>query len=291
MNAPAELLSALSQRGFHVVPESFRIGRPDRVTLPATTDAGAAIVAKKLPADRAELLFRNMNAVWRSSFGERREPPGLPRPLDYIAELNVVIMERLTGRPLAECGDPQRHFDNAIRLIAELHSSDAQATQRRSARSVVRSARRKTDAIIARFAEHAALAGQVIERLEAVRPKDAELVPSHGDYSPRNVIFADRLALIDWERFQMADPARDVAYFATWDWPEQLKRGRSVSNKLLKRATDLYEQHRPGSALHKRIPFHAAAGLTRRAASLVELWPEQSYLVPALLRTALRQLE
>jgi hypothetical protein len=54
---------------------------------------------------------------------------------------------------------------------------------------------------------------------------------------------------------------------------------------------EIYERTRPGTSLRKRIRFHTAAGLIRRAASLVELWPEQSYLVPALAKTALRQFE
>lgn len=292
MTATADLVEVLRQRGLTVAEDKpFVIGRPDRLTLLLQTRAGAKVIAKQVPAGGAEKLFRNMHAVWISSFGERRAPAGLPQPLDCIPELELVLMEHVTGQTLAELGGPERFFEPAIQLIAALHGSDAVAEPERSSRSIVRSVQRKAETVLSRLPEHAGLIREAVAAIESHRAKDSEWVPSHGDCSPRNVLAADRLVLIDWERFQMSDPARDVAYFATWHWPEQLKRGRLPDDSLLKRAATVYETARPGAALRKRIRFHAAAGLMRRAASLVELWPEQSYLVPALARTALRQFE
>lgn len=57
----------------------------------------------------------------------------------------------------------------------------------------------------------------LVARLEALVPEQPQeassLVPSHGDPSPGNCLFApDRLWLIDWEYSAMADPAWDLAY-------------------------------------------------------------------------------
>jgi aminoglycoside phosphotransferase (APT) family kinase protein len=286
-----DLLEGLRGRGFEVADEEFAIGRPDRLTLTLTHRQGTTVIAKQVPAGGAEKLFCNMRAVWNSSFGAARKPPGLPNPIDCIPELETVIMERVEGKTLAEMGAPEKYFELAVELIAALHGSDAVAETERGARSVVRSVQRKAEAVAARLPEHTKLVQEAVEAIEANRPKDSSLVPSHGDCSPRNVLAGERLVFIDWERFQMADPARDVAYFATWAWPDQLKRGRMPDESLLKRAMKLYERARPGISLRKQIRFYAATGLIRRAASLAELWPEQSYLVPALARTALRQFE
>jgi aminoglycoside phosphotransferase (APT) family kinase protein len=67
----------------------------------------------------------------------------------------------------------------------------------------------------------ASFAGTEINRLTAClddlarsqRQSTTRLVPSHGDPSPGNCLFAsDRLWLIDWEYSAMADPAWDLAY-------------------------------------------------------------------------------
>jgi len=292
MTASADLVEVLRQRGLIVADEKpYVIGRPDRVTLLLQTRAGTKVIAKQVRGGGAARLFENMRAVWNSSFGGRRAPAGLPQPLDCIPELELVLMEHVAGQTLAEMGNSERFFESAIQLIAALHGSDAVAETERSSRSIVRSLQRKAETIVSRLPDQTELIREAVAAIEAHRVKDSELVPSHGDCSPRNVLAADRLVLIDWERFQMSDPARDIAYFATWHWPEQLRRGRRPDDSLLKRAVAIYEAARPGAALRKRLRFHAAAGLIRRAASLVELWPERSYLVPALARTALRQFE
>jgi aminoglycoside phosphotransferase (APT) family kinase protein len=289
----SDLLDGLRDRGFEVTDEEFAIGRPDRLTVTLAHGSGPMVIAKQVPQGGAEKLFCNMRAVWNSSFGAARKPPGLPKPIDWIPELDIVIMERVEGKTLAEIGAPERYFEPAIELMAALHSSDAAGETERGARSVVRSVKRKAEAISSRLPEHTKVVQEAVAAMEANRPKDGLLVPSHGDCSPRNVLMSEgeRLVLIDWERFQMADPARDLAYFATWGWPEQLKRGRLPDDSLLKHAVKIYERDRPGISLRKQVRFYAAAGLIRRAASLAELWPEQSYLVPALAKTALRQFE
>jgi aminoglycoside phosphotransferase (APT) family kinase protein len=293
----ADLIEGLRTRGFDVSPERFAIQRPDQTTLAVSSKDGAQLVAKQLPRERAEKLFRNMLAVWNSTFGVARTPAGLPRPLtlelmtETSSEYAVVLMERVEGRPLAEA-QADKFFPEAIALIAALHSSNAVAETERKSRSIVRSLQRKAEVITARAPQFAGVVRSAVAAIELHRRKESELVPSHGDFSPRNVLGGNgRLTLIDWERFQMADPARDVAYFATWPWTDQLKRGRMPDEAPIKRAIELYEQARPGASLRKQIRFYVAAGLIRRAASLVELWPEQSYLVPALAKTALRQFE
>ncbi len=272
---------------------NFPTCRPDQATVPLVTRDGARVVAKFAIGGRGGRTFANMLVVWNSSFGQGRVPPGLPRPIEYWSEGGALLMERLEGRPLAEdrAAGPDR-FDAAVRLLAELHGSDARPETERGSRAMVRSVERKAARIAELAPTHATLAHEVAAAMAAARVKEIELVPSHGDFSPRNVLVVgpERLALIDWDRLQLADPARDVAYFGTSDWADWLRRGRAPNRDRLERAVEVYQAARPGVRLKRSLNWHVAAGCVRRAASVLELWPDQSWLAPAWLRTALREL-
>lgn len=294
-------LAAIEARGLRLEsdgagggPASFGTCRPDQTTVLLVTRDGARVVAKFAVAGRGEQTVVNMLAVWNSSFGQGRIPPGLPRPIEYLSDCGALLMERLDGRPLAEdrAAGPDR-FDAAVRLLAELHSSDARPEKERGSRSIVRSVERKAARIAELAPAQAALANEVSAAIAAARVKEAELVPSHGDFSPRNVLVVgpERLALIDWDRLQLADPARDVAYFGTSDWADWLRRGRAPNRDRLERAVEVYQAARPEVRLKRSLSWHVAAGCVRRAASVLELWPDQAWLAPAWLRTAQRELE
>ncbi len=291
-NPNTDRLAHLLGHGLHLDGDAFVIGRPDQATIPLVTASGAKVVAKFFTSDRGANTFANMNALWASSFGAQRQPPGLPQPLDFLPDCGALIMERLEGRPLAELhASAQEHFEPALRLLADLHQCDATPAVKRSSRSIVRSAERKAARIAELSPAHAALAKELAVALEAGRVKERELVPSHGDFSPRNLfVGADRLAVIDWDRFQLADPARDVVYFATYDWADWLRRGRIPNRDHLKRAIETYESARPGAKLKRAVSFHIAASCLRRALSILELWPDQSWLAPAWLQVGLREL-
>jgi len=83
------VLEALDSHGY--VPASggsarFSVGRPDRETFPMAAADGSDVVVKVYADGRGEATFRNMNILWRSSFGEGRRPPGLPRPIEYLRD-------------------------------------------------------------------------------------------------------------------------------------------------------------------------------------------------------------
>jgi Phosphotransferase enzyme family len=288
-----DVLSTLLARGYLPEGEPFATGRSDRTTLPFLTPSGLRVVAKVFPAGGGETCWTNLLDVWSSSFGEKRQPPGLPRPVEYVRPLDAVVLERLLGRALAELGEPDGDaVEGAMRLAAALHGCDARPRRRRSADGILRSLRRKADRVSDLAPALAPPIRAVVEALEAVGAKDGELVPCHGDFSPRNVLVApERRALIDWDRFQLADPARDVAYFGAWCWVERVRRGEPPSWLVLERAVSTYEALRPEARLGERLGFHVAAALVRIADDLVLLCPEESRLVPLLAEEALRRLE
>jgi hypothetical protein len=291
--APRDVLAILRARGYLPDGEPFAVGRPDRKTIPLLTDSGCPVVAKIYSDDGGEACFSNMRALWSSSFGERRDPPGLPRPIEYLREHRVLVLERVAGRALAEMGEPDTGaVQDAVRLAAALHGSDARPTRRRSTRGILRSLRRKAERISRLDSALGATVERVVAALEESRRKERELVPGHGDFSPRNVLVGpDGSVLIDWDRFQLADPARDVAYFGTWCWVDRLRRGEVPSWSVLENAAAAYEALRPQAAIAEKLEFHVAAGLVRIAEGLVTLWPADAHLAPLLLEEALSRAE
>jgi hypothetical protein len=291
--AMMKAIEDLRARGYEVAEGTFKIGRPDQKSIPLVAKDGTAVVAKFYSKDRGATAFVNMQALWQSPFGADRKPPGLPRPIEFLPESGVLVMERLEGRPLAEfTGRNDALFDDSVRLLAALHNCGAFSETKRGSRDIVRSAQRKAEGIAQLTPQYADVVNAAVKAIEAGRVKERELVPSHGDFSPRNVLVGEgRLALIDLDRFQMADPTRDLAYMGTWNWPEALRRGRWPDRSLLERAMEIYVAERPNASIKKAMSFHIAAGLIRRAHSLVTLWPNEAWLVPALAQAAMRELE
>ena len=286
------LVQALRSRGYHSDGASFPTGRPDRATLALVTRAGLPVVAKLYSSGGGATTYANMQELWRSSFGERRRPPGLPQPIEYLPDVGALIMERLPGRPFVELGASDTDVvDDAIGLLASLHGCEAQPSTQRNAGRIARSVWRKADTVGQVAPQFADSFREVAETLEAAEVEEPDLVPCHGDFSPRNVLVgADRLALIDWDRLQRADPARDLAYFGAWCWTWALRQGRPACWSMLDRVVARYESLRPDASIEARLSFHVAAGLVRIALGLVTLWPDDARLVPQLTAEALRRL-
>lgn len=290
---PGDVQAILRARGYVFDGKPFVVGRPDRTTIPLRTGSGRRVVAKIYSDDGGEACFANMEALWSSSFGERRNPPGLPRPIEYLRDHRVLVLERVAGRALAEGGDPDTAaVQNAVLLIAALHGSDALPTRRRSARGILRSLRRKAERISRLDPGLGANVERLAGALQESPERERELVPAHGDFSPRNVLVGPaRSVLIDWDRFQLADPARDIAYFGTWCWVDGLRRGGIPSWSVLEEAAAAYEALRPQASVAPRLEFFVAAGLLRIAEGLVTLWPADAHLAPLLLEEALARAE
>src|SRR2546425_2987330 len=287
-----QILQALCCKGYATDGAKFPTSRPDRTTVPLVTRTGIPVVAKLYPSGEGEITYANMQGLWRSSFGERRRPPGLPRPIDYLPDVGVLIMERIEGRPLAELGTLDKNIlDESVRLVSSLHESDAQPSMLRDFQRIVRSERRKVQRVDELAPKFAGYTRAVVEALEAVQVKDLELVPCHGDFSPRNVLVApDRLVLIDWDRFQRADPARDIGYIGAWGWVSALRPRGPPDWCVLDQVIAMYNSPNARASIETRLSFHVAAGLVHIAHSLVEWWPADASLVPQLATEALRQL-
>lgn len=197
-------------------------GHADRPVRIESDGSGRRVVVKRFVSTDGAAIHQGMEDLWHSPFGGLREPPGLPEPLGWAARDGELRMECLEGEPLGRRGDPGSSMERAeecARLLSDLHASGMLPERRRPLSRLIRSTARKA-------AEAASADGAdfttVLEALRdavALRPPSVELVPSHGDFSPRNVLVTPRgLRLIDLDRLQAAPPGRDVAYWSAWLW-------------------------------------------------------------------------
>jgi aminoglycoside phosphotransferase (APT) family kinase protein len=239
---------------------------------------GREVVVKTYQRGGSGHVYDDMLALWLSPFGRERRPPGLPQPLSYDPATGEVVMARVPGRPLGQrgdLGDSVLRLREVAALLADLHASGAMVRRVRSADRVLASSWRKVADLHAASVGPradigavavAAAATKVAELLGGCCPADENLVPGHGDFSPRNVLGdATGLVLIDMDRMQMADPAHDLAYWGAWTWATEAMNNRVPSWEGLSHLMNSYAGH-----LGERYPaasgtlaFHQAAAILR----------------------------
>lgn len=287
-----QILELLRQRGYAPADARFATGPRNRTGLALMTPAGLLITAKAFPDADGERMFSNMQKLWQSSFGGRRQPPGLLQPVEYLADDHVLILQHLPGKRLVDLGRwGDKSFDDALRLLAALHDSDAVPEMRRSSRGILRALGRKMESLAARTPELAEPFRQVTAALETARRRDAELVPCHGSFSPRQIWVAPAgVLLTGWDRFQLAAPARDLAHLGAWAWVGALRENKTPDWSLLERAVEIYHSARPAAGIEGQMPFHVAAALMHLACRLADARDDQVQLVPRVIAEALRQL-
>jgi aminoglycoside phosphotransferase (APT) family kinase protein len=249
---------------------------PDRLVRLADGPGGRQVVKRYLDGSGPS-VYTAMLALWGSPFGAARHPPGLPRPLWLDRETGDLAMEFVAGEPIGARGDlgsSVERLPEVALLLADLHASGVNSGRRRDAAALLRSCRRKVadlqrDAPQGRSATRlAALADRLMYRLEPalLGRRSVVLVPSHGDFSPRNVLASPAgLVLIDFDRLQNAEPARDIAYWGAWTWVTQLCTGTTpswaVGDELAQLYVDAGGRLVPGDG----DPAYRAAALLRIA--------------------------
>jgi hypothetical protein len=249
----------------------------DRPVWLDTTNA-TSVINKRHGRGDAASVYRNMQTLWQSPFR-----PYMPEPLALNVETQVVTMEALDGSPMGRRGDggtaiTQRH--HVAQLLTALHHSGATVARHRDRVRLIESLRRKiVDGELERTID---IIDAVSNRTDACAP-----VVCHGDFSPRNVLVANpakqpgestdsslhaggdrdatRLWLIDFDRLQMASPARDVAYWGAWLWVTAVMNNQPPSWASANGFAEAYL--RANHDVTADVDFHRACALVRIAAS------------------------
>jgi len=242
----------------------------DRPVLLVEHDGDAAVL-KRYERGGAALVHGQMVDLWASGFRA-----SMPRPIALVEQGRSVLMSRCDGTPLGsrgDVGDAPRRAREVAELLAALHSCGVVVDRRRGPAELLRSSGRKAAELADIAADvgtrrTAALAGELVAALSAALPPVTGLVVSHGDFSPRNVLATPaRLMLIDFDRLQMADPARDLSYWASWIWVTQYQRGATPSWSPGEDVVAHYAAERPDITTTPRSTwaFYRAVSLLRIA--------------------------
>jgi len=178
------------------------------------------LIGKLYREDRPDILAA-MERIQQAGFGPQDEF-SIPRPLAYLPSLKLFLQEKVEGRVVKEIlksGDEQSRAAAAERCalwLARFHAFGPKAGlifDSERCLSVLRERKRRIARMGGRCAEKA---GRLLEWLEqaAVKLRPVEMRAAHGSYSPAQLILAEgRTVTFDWDGYDVADPARDVARF------------------------------------------------------------------------------
>jgi len=242
------------------------------------TRGARTVVVKRYNNGGAAAVHAVMVALWTSPLGGDRVPPAVPEPLALDGD--CVVMEHVNGRELGTRRDGWSgdHLPELVTLVADFNLCGVSVDRRRSGAALVRSLARKHTELATGHAPSALVVefDAALRAIERAAPSDEQLVLSHGDCSPRNVLVSDAgLRLIDFDRLAMSGPGRDVAYLGAWVWASLLLNEGRVSWQLADELVDRYCDEVRGrhagvsstiiDTVRRTTAFHRAAALLRIA--------------------------
>jgi aminoglycoside phosphotransferase (APT) family kinase protein len=205
------------------------------------------VIGKVYHIDRAD-IFQAMDGMRQAGFGPQDEF-SIPQPLAYVPSLRLLLQEKLEGTPADEIlkkGDEKSSasaVERCAQWLARFHvlaprtGPVSYPSDYLSSKSIRRCSRK----IAKRGGSSAGKAAVLLQRLEdavaSLHPE--ELCAGHGSYSATHVILLRQRTLVfDWDGYDVADPARDVARFLAA--LRRLALGRLGSIRALDRVADVF---------------------------------------------------
>ena len=178
------------------------------------------LIGKLYREDRPDILPA-MERIQQAGFGPQDEF-SIPQPLTYIPSLRLFLQEKVDGRVAKEifkAGDERDRAAAAERCalwLARFHAFGPKAGPVFDSERCLCELRERKRRIAKLGGRFAAKAGRVFNWLEeaGAAPQPAEMRAGHASYSPAQLILAEgRTVAFDWDGYDVADPARDVARF------------------------------------------------------------------------------
>jgi aminoglycoside phosphotransferase (APT) family kinase protein len=198
-------------------------GKRCTVEMALHTEGGwRSFVAKIYRKDHSE-VFHTMEEIRQAGFGPDDEF-SIPQPVAYVASLECLVQEKVDGTRADEIfktGDEQSRAAAAKRSalwLARFHALGPRTGSRTHAKDYLdsKSMQRYAQEIAARggsLADKVAyLHERLVDGLTSLSP--TALCAGHGSFSAAHVLLGpQRTVVIDWDGYDVADPARDVARF------------------------------------------------------------------------------
>ena len=225
------------------------------------------LIGKTYALDRPD-IYRTMEALWREGF-DHHAPNSIPQPLIYMPSLRLLLQEKVAGASVREiflgC-DRHRQFEAAersARWLAHFHNLAPRLTQVSPAENQLARMMRWTCRLAELGTPVTEKSKHLFEKLEAEysQLRGAEFTAGHNSYSPDHVLLTDgRTVVIDWDSYDVGDPARDLARFVVAT--QRLALGHLSSIRALDWLTDVFLQTymaERGAGVLSRLRFYRAA--------------------------------
>jgi len=185
------------------------------------TQSGCHHLIGKVYATDHQNVYQVMERLRQAGFDPDAEF-SIPLPLAYFPSLRLLLQERVEGmsaKEIFEHGDERQCAavaERSARWLVRFQTVAAPAGRISGIERFLSSAERKCRLISERDGLLAGKCEQLLERLRAAAPSFGAIstCAGHGDYCEHQIIFAaGRTAVVDWDLYDIADPARDVAKF------------------------------------------------------------------------------
>jgi aminoglycoside phosphotransferase (APT) family kinase protein len=210
-----------------------------------TEDGCHFLIGKIYHRDRQD-VFEAMEKIWQAGFGVQDEF-SIPQPVAYLPPLRLLLQEKVEGpiaKEIFKTGDEWSRAAGAEHCalwLARFHALGPKAGPVFDFDCWFKSARERARWIESFGGACAAKSRGLLHWLEetagALQP--VEMRAGHGSYSPAQVIlFQGRTCAFDWDGYDVADPARDVARFLAA--LRRLALGRLRSIRALDGAADVF---------------------------------------------------
>jgi aminoglycoside phosphotransferase (APT) family kinase protein len=181
----------------------------------------ADLVGKVYARDRLD-VYQVMEGITRAGFGPEAEF-SIPQALAYIPSLRLLLQERVEGDVAKEVfrfgSDRERAaaVERCARWLARFQALAPPTGRVLDVKRILNQIERKQRVISQGGEPFASKSALLVERLRAAASSLA-VVPTcagHGDFGCYQVILAEgRTVVFDWDLYDVADPARDLAKFA-----------------------------------------------------------------------------
>jgi hypothetical protein len=214
---------------YKLVVADKRSGKHNVVELVGKQDTTRAV-------GKAAKEFEAMRLLWGAGFGQDNRFR-IPQPLHHFEDLKLIIQEKARGTKLRTfLGDGSDTSFNHARMaglwLAKLHHMPAAPSQVCSYEDEKASVRRFVDALgtdqphlACELRHYAAAAEQRFEGFHAVQSTHV-----HGDFHPDHIYVGNNfITVIDFERYCIGDPARDLGSFVAHMRTTASSLGKSIA--------------------------------------------------------------
>jgi aminoglycoside phosphotransferase (APT) family kinase protein len=180
------------------------------------------LIGKVYRKDRSH-IFQAMQGIQQAGFGPQEEF-SIPEPLAYLSPLRLLVYEKVEGQladEVLKTGDEQSRAaaaERCARWLARFHAIAPKAGEVCYARDHLdsESMQRCSREIAKLGGPLADKAARLFQQLEdtVASLSPVEMRAGHGSFSAPQVVLAQgRTAAFDWDRYAVADPARDMGRF------------------------------------------------------------------------------